>query len=408
MTDVDYTLVRGVERADVRKAGRLVASLRRTGEGVAFTYEPEYVGESGRPVCPTLPVGGGVRVTPGGAVPPFFAGLLPEGRRLTALRQTVKTSADDELSLLLAVGGDAIGDVQIVAGETLLPAEEAVAVTVDRSFAEIRFADVLEEAGVVDPSAIPGVQAKGSAKGLSLPIGTAGDRFILKLDPLEHPNIVANEAYFLRLAADAGIPVADATEVVDVDGRPGLLVRRFDRVAQPDGTANRLECFDACQLLDRWPADKYNVSAAAVVAALAVQCGAPVVAARDAFRQLVFAWLTGNGDVHAKNLSVLRGADGETRLSPAYDLPSTVPYGDMTMALSIDGRTDGLSRRQWIAFGERVGVRERAAGRVIDDLLAATAGLSNELMSGVLPFDEQAVHSWAGQLRDRRRLVEGS
>ena len=35
---------------------------------------------------------------------PFFASLLPEGRRLSSLRRAVKTSADQELSLLLAVG----------------------------------------------------------------------------------------------------------------------------------------------------------------------------------------------------------------------------------------------------------------------------------------------------------------
>ena len=33
----------------------------------------------------------------------LFAGLLPEGRRLGALRRAVKTSADDDLTLLLAV-----------------------------------------------------------------------------------------------------------------------------------------------------------------------------------------------------------------------------------------------------------------------------------------------------------------
>ncbi len=49
-----------------------------------------------------------------GALPPFFSGLLPAGRRLTALRSAVKTSADDELTLLLAVGADTIGDVQIL------------------------------------------------------------------------------------------------------------------------------------------------------------------------------------------------------------------------------------------------------------------------------------------------------
>ena len=50
---------------------------------------------------------------PAAAAPAFFADL-PEGRRLTALRRTVGTSADDEFSMLLAVGGDTIGDVQVL------------------------------------------------------------------------------------------------------------------------------------------------------------------------------------------------------------------------------------------------------------------------------------------------------
>lgn len=39
----------------------------------------------------------------------------------------------------------------------------------------------------------------------------------------------------------------------------------------------------------------------------------------------VFAWLTGNGDLHAKNVSVLQQA-GEWRIAPIYDAPPTVPY----------------------------------------------------------------------------------
>ena len=49
-------------------------------------------------------------IRPGGGLPPFFAGLLPEGHRLAVLRRDVETSADDELTLLLAVGADAPGD----------------------------------------------------------------------------------------------------------------------------------------------------------------------------------------------------------------------------------------------------------------------------------------------------------
>jgi serine/threonine-protein kinase HipA len=47
--------------------------------------------------------------TGSGALPAFFSGLLPEGHRLTVLKNAVKTSLGDELSLPLAVGADVPG-----------------------------------------------------------------------------------------------------------------------------------------------------------------------------------------------------------------------------------------------------------------------------------------------------------
>ena len=112
--DDDLERLRVVELADVYKAGQRAATLRRTADGVEFRYLADWIDGEQAPVATTLPVGPAPIVRPGGALPSYFAGLLPEGRRLGALRRAVKTSADDELSLLLAVGADAIGDVQVV------------------------------------------------------------------------------------------------------------------------------------------------------------------------------------------------------------------------------------------------------------------------------------------------------
>lgn len=128
-------------------------------------------------------------------------------------------------------------------------------VAVERSFEEVSFSDLLAEAGMVDPVAIPGVRAKVSARMISVPVGRATDRWILKIDAPEYPHVVENEAYFLDLAKQLKMPVADAQLVRDRDGRPGLLVRRFDRIAGEDGTTVALACEDACQLLGLWPAD---------------------------------------------------------------------------------------------------------------------------------------------------------
>lgn len=406
MTGPELSEIGSVVVGDVYKAGNLAARLRRTTAGVEFAYLPEYVASGGPPVATTLGFDVNELITPAGAVPPFFAGLLPEGRRLSSLRRAVKTSADDELSLLLAVGRDPVGDVQIVP-EGLVPSPAEPLVAVERSFEEVSFSDLLAEAGMVDPVAIPGVQDKVSARMISVPVGRATDRWILKIDPPEYPHVVENEAYFLDLAKQLKMPVADAQLVRDRDGRPGLLVRRFDRIPGEDGTTMALSCEDACQLLGLWPADKYNVSSEQVVTRVAEICSARALARRDVYRQLVFAWATGNGDVHAKNISVLRGRDGEWKVSPAYDLPSTVFYNDRTLALPLAGKRQGISRRRLLDFAVAINLPEKTALRVLDQVLSGTANLCTELEGGRLPFTGKVLADTVSELRYRRRQLIG-
>lgn len=387
--------------ADVYKSGHLAARLRRTPRGVEFRYLDEYLERGGEPIASTLAPTPEPRITPAGAVPPFFAGLLPEGRRLTSLRRNLKASADDELTLLLAVGSDPIGDVQIVP-EGTIPDDGRAAVSVERSFSEIRFSRILGDAGIVDPAGIAGVQDKASARMLSLPLRRAHERYILKLSPPEYPYVVENEALFLDVARRAGLNVASASVVEDADERTGLLVVRFDRVSSVDGV-RRLAVEDACQLLDRWPADKYNVTMEDVALAIARRCAAPAIATRDVFRQIVFAWLTGNGDLHAKNISVLQRENGDRVVAPAYDLPSTVLYGDLTFALRVQGRVDGFSRRILRDFARDIGLPDAAAIAVLDQLVERTGRFIDEIER--LPFDTKTIAETRRRLADRRRLA---
>src|SRR5699024_2262614 len=69
----------------------------------------------------------------------------------------------------------------------------------------------------------------------------------------------------------------------------------------------------------------------------------------------VMAWAMGNGDLHAKNLSVVGSAD--RTVAPIYDIPSTVPYGDMTFALPLAGRRDNLTAKAFREFGRRSACR---------------------------------------------------
>jgi serine/threonine-protein kinase HipA len=402
----DPAAARSVEVADVWKGDRLSARLRRTDVGVEFAYTSDYLSDPGPAVATTLAVSDIPVLTSAGAVPAFFAGLLPEGRRLSSLRRAVKTSADDDLSLLLAVGADPVGDVKVLpTGEA--PTERRPLVQVDRSWDEVRFSEILADAGVRDPFAIPGVQDKASARMLAVPVAAAGHRYILKIDPPEYPHVVENENYFLRLARSAGFPVVSAEIVRDAAGRSGLLITRFDRVIDPStGTVVARPVEDAAQLLGRYPKDKYRVTSEQVAAAIADVCASRPLALREVFRQVAFAWLTGNGDLHAKNVSVV-GTDGEWRVAPSYDVPSTAAYGDRTMALRVGGRVDGLSRRSLLAFAEAIGLPDRAATKVLHGVLAATADVDADWRhGGASPFGPEQTQDMLRVLRHRRRSAE--
>lgn len=389
----DLLALRAVTQADVYKGERLAATLERTPDGVAFRYHASW---SGPAVATTLPVSEVPTIRPGGALPAYFTGLLPEGRRLSALRQAVKTSADDELSLLLAVGADAIGDVQVVPRD-VLPVEAPARVALEQ-VSSIRFADLLAELEIqAQRQALPGVQDKTSAAMINLPVSRAGERFILKLNPSGYPHLVENEAFFLNAARQSGLIVPQHDVVLDADARPGLLVRRFDRVTE-QGRLRMLAAEDGCQVLGLPPADKYLVSTERVFAGLARVCGAPAVAGRDLLRQLAFAYVTGNGDAHAKNFSVVQDLDEEWRVSPAYDVPSSQPYGDTTMALTINARAGSdFSDSDFVSLGGTLGVSERAVRRVLRELTDRVEWWLPDLPS--LPYNR-------GQISKLRRVIE--
>lgn len=396
MTDLER--LRAVRAADVYADDVLAGSLERAPDGsTAFAYRPDYLDRAGaRPIATTLPLSEGAVVTPNGALPAFFAGLLPEGHRLSVLRRAVKTSASDELSLLLAVGGDTPGDVRVLpAGE---PPVEASALIDPADPAALDFRSLVD---AVDTHAIPGVQDKASASMISAPVRGRDGRYILKLSPDEYPHLVENEFLHLTAAKRLRLPVASARIVHDRAGTAGLLVERFDRV-RDDGRWRRLGLEDATQVLGLPPAAKYNVDAEEVVLGLARVCRAPAVAIRAAYLQFTFAWLTGNGDLHAKNLSVIRPSTGAWSIAPMYDVLDTLVYGDDSMALAIAGRTRGLKARHWAEFADAIGLPARAAASA--NALALAAASAADI--GTIGFEGSPLNRVRRELRFRRAEFE--
>jgi serine/threonine-protein kinase HipA len=393
----DLHRLKFVRSADVYKAGLLAGHLDRTDQGsVVFAYAPDYLDGGGPAVSTTLPLAAGPVEAPSGALPSFFSGLLPEGHRLTLLKDAVKTSLGDELSLLLAVGADVPGDVQIVpAGEA---PEEPPPLTNASRPEDLDFTALVD---AVDPHGLPGVQAKASASMLTTPLALANRRYLLKLDPPQHAHLVLNEAAHLAGAKALKIPIARFNVVADRNGLPGLLVERFDRAI--DGGPLRLALEDAAQVLNLPPASKYAVSSEDLVLSLAGLCKAKAVAARNLYLQFVFAWLTGNGDLHAKNAAVLERRPGSWVVAPVYDIACTLLYGDETMALTITGKVKNLKAKHWQEFAANIGLPERAATAANKIALAAALAIDLE----ALPFTGSPLNGALRELRFRRTELTG-
>jgi len=337
-------------------------------------------------------------VSTGGAVPPFFAGLLPEGVRLGVVTSATKTSADDHFTLLLAIGADTVGDVRVVpAGDRPAAPPPLFDPQRDRDFRAVvaRLTGSLD----ADPVGLAGVQPKVSAAMLSVPTRTPSGAAILKLGPAQYPRIVENEHFFMTMAAACGLRVAPTTLLRDDGGRSALLVTRFDR----SGSMRRAQ-EDACQVAGIYPASKYRIKTETAVTTLADACarggGSKAAATLELVKTVVFSWLIGNGDLHGKNLSIY-DVDGVWQPTPAYDLLCTQPYTRWRdpMALNLYGRANRLTRADFVTAGERLGLRTHAVTRMIDAVVGAAQDWPDRC--GEIGFDERQTELLARMLRAR-------
>lgn len=396
--------LRHIGEADVYIGEDLAAHLvRERGDAISFNYladqRPTDDRIRDRSVSWSLRLSGEYPVvTTGGAVPPFFAGLLPEGVRLGVVTSSTKTSADDHLTLLLAIGADTIGNVRVVPAG-VEPAQPLPMFEPER---DTDFGAVFARlTGSVDsdPVGMAGVQPKVSAAMLSAPTQTRSRPAILKLNPAQYPLIVENEHFFMTMAAACGLRVGTTSLLHDAEGRSALLVTRFDRL----GTT-RIAQEDACQVAGIYPASKYRIKTETAITALADACarggGSKPAATLELLKTVVFAWLIGNGDLHGKNLSIYN-PDGVWQPTPAYDLLCTQPYTRWRdpMALNLYGRANRLTRADFVSAGDRLGLRPRAVTRMIDAIVAAAQDWPDRC--GEIGFDDRQTELLAQMLRKR-------
>lgn len=314
-----------------------------------------------------------------GELPPFFAGLLPEGplrRRLAATRASDRDM--DDFGILAAAGEDLPGAVTVVPAnlDNLTAAARAYGVTGGADNLEISVPERAAEgaaslSGVQDKLALSQIR---QGKRYRMPVrGTLSD-LIAKLPLPGDDSQVMNEYACMTLAGMAGVEVAqcrpermdaltDHPELVAALGASTrfLAVDRFDR-----RSSGAVHIEDACQLLTLMPAQKY-AGAKEFVKLIQVlnHLGAGGIDdVRQFFVRQAVNTLIGNSDAHLKNFSVLYADGVRPKLAPAYDIVCVAALAGFR-GFGTNVAIDKLQRREtldtYAAIARQAGISERIA-----------------------------------------------
>lgn len=314
---------------------------------------------------------------------PFFAGLLPEGRLRRLLARQFQISGQNDFALLDHIGGECAGAVTFLApGE---PLHQPVGADV-QWLTEAQLAAILDE--------LPRRPMLAGEDGLrlslagaqdKLPVVVAGERIGLPLHgtPSSHilkpaiPGIadsVGNEGFCLALARAMQLQAAHSVMGV-VQGRPYLLVERYDRSIAANGDWQRLHQEDFCQALGVVPEMKYqNEGGPGLAQCFELLRTVTRPSAPQVLRLLdyvIFNALIGNHDAHGKNFSLLYAGKAPA-LAPFYDVLSTSIYPELTakmaMKLGSKYKFSEVQARHWDQFAQAAGLSVGQTRRRIVEL----------------------------------------
>ena len=172
---------------------------------------------------------------------------------------------------------------------------------------------------------------------------------------------------------------APATALVAMpdDMPPALVVERFDiRVGADDRRMLALE--DLCSVLDLPPSGKYNGTMERVARTVRPLSTNPDDDLRIVLRRSLFAWLVADGDMHLKNMALLKIAEPgderfrSVRMAPLYDAVTTRVFPKLKhdrLALKVNGKDDKLRRADFRALATTMGLKVSDADAAIDDML---------------------------------------
>ena len=371
--------------------------------------------DSGMPLPPLI------RQTMPGRLPPLVVSLLPEGwlesvlhdrderamlrsgRRYMSnitIAEDARELADLPLDVLVTRLADHT-EAGVFTGTYAGPGRSAMEQDFERNLAKIY--------DRADTPRLCGVQIKAPMTltpdgRLSPSIGTPFTHILKPAGTSGFEALPLVEWIGLALARETGFTVPASALIAMPDGMPpALLVERFDIRAGADDQ-RLLAMEDLCSVLDLSPQAKYDGTIERVARALRGLSTSPDEDLLILMKRVVFAWLIADGDMHLKNMAVLKITEpgnpvfSGVRLAPVYDTLTTRVFPRLAhdhMALKLNGRGERLKRADFIAVSAIAGLRATDTHAAIDEVLermrAGVAVITLPKLPGYGPSGEAAV-----------------
>lgn len=380
----------------------LVGTMTQDDRGrLSFVYSSEYAGPA---LSLSMPISnasyGDKRVRP------FLAGLLPEDsavRRATAREHGV--SANNPFALAGCMGLDLPGAIQLCQPDDL----DALSASEVGDYKEIGEQEIgARLSALVDSRdaswsapdehwSLGGQQSKialAQFEGRWYSCeGAAATTHIIKPGIVHLHQQALNEHFCLSLANACGVHAA-SSEYAVFDGVPAIVVARFDRIIEAPYVVWRLHQEDLCQALSVLPENKYAQDGGPSARDVLSLLGEHPNARNNKLSftsQLLFNYLVGAPDAHAKNYSVFLSDSAGPVLTPLYDVASIFPYmrPDQVYkaAMGIGGETrfEHLSADDLRRYAQMAGLEDMLvldlACNLAESVLENVEGVSDQIQA---------------------------
>ncbi|KIO43533.1 HipA domain-containing protein [Sanguibacteroides justesenii] len=187
--------------------------------------------------------------------------------------------------------------------------------------------------------------------------------YILKPQSRYYKQLPELEDLTMHLAEIAKIRVVPHSLIRFEDGELCYITKRIDRNAR--GQKYAME--DMCQLTEKLTEYKYKGSYEQIAKCILKYSATPKLDVINFWEEVLFAWITGNSDMHLKNFSLYSIKPYNYVLTPAYDLLPTklvLPLDSEELALTLNGKKRKIGKSDFVMAMKLTGLENKIIGNI--------------------------------------------